>query len=254
MKTELIINYFRIKKRLHSSRKRRSLAFTVSWRTTRIACNSSFWGLQLSMMWWDIYFFIRRKTKKTKKTMCPNRSQRPTPWNCSNHRRTDHTWWRSRTLCDSISQFSTFLLGCHFGRHPRWLSNIVRRPRMPNLAASTTTWSVSLFTFSLSSPCRSSSMFSRIQRFGRFHWLLMQALIWVFPSSISGFACAWEACSTTFTLFSFHSLNDIPLKTTWSSSRFCSTLCLHLGAKKSFRLAWMERTPWLVDTLVLSHC
>ncbi len=82
----------------------------------------------------------------------------------------------------------------------------------------------------------------------------MQALIWVFLSSISGFACAWKACSTTFTSSSFHSLNNIPFKTTWSSSKFCSTPCLHPGAKKSFRSARMERTPWLVNTLVLSHC
>jgi hypothetical protein len=40
---------------------------------------------------------------------------------------------------------------------------------MPNSGASMTTWSVSLFTFSLPSPCRSSPMFSRIQQFGRFH-------------------------------------------------------------------------------------
>jgi hypothetical protein len=66
-------------------------------------------------------------------------------------------------------QFGTFMLGCCFGRHPRGLSNIVQRPRMPNSAASTTTWSVSSFVFSLSSPCRSFSMFSRIQWFGRFH-------------------------------------------------------------------------------------
>ncbi len=82
----------------------------------------------------------------------------------------------------------------------------------------------------------------------------MQALIWVFFSSINGFACVWKVCSTTFTSSLFHSSNDIPLRTMWSSSRFCSTLCLHPGAKKSFRSAQMERTPWLVDTLVLSHC
>ncbi|CAK9865875.1 unnamed protein product [Sphagnum jensenii] len=56
--------------------------------------------------------------------------------------------------------------------------------------ASTTTWSVSSFTFSLLFPYKSSPMFSRIQQFGRFHLLLMQALIWVFLSSINGFACA----------------------------------------------------------------
>ncbi len=82
----------------------------------------------------------------------------------------------------------------------------------------------------------------------------MQALIWVFPSSINGFTCAWKACSTTFTSSSFHFSNNIQLKTTWSSSRFCSTPCFHPSAKKSFWSAWMERTPWLVDTLVLSHC
>jgi hypothetical protein len=82
----------------------------------------------------------------------------------------------------------------------------------------------------------------------------MQALIWVFLSSISGFACVWKACSITFTSSSFHFSNDIPLITTWSSSRFCSTPCLHPSAKKSFWSAQMERTLWLVDTLVLSHC
>ncbi len=139
-KTGPVINCSRIKKRLHSSRKMRSLAFIVSWTRTRIACNSPFRGLRSSMMWWEIYFSIRRKTKKT---MRPNWSRRPTPWSCSNRRRTDHTWWRSRILCDSTSQFGTFLLGCRFDRHPRWLSNIIQRPRMPNSAASTTTWSVS---------------------------------------------------------------------------------------------------------------
>ncbi len=82
----------------------------------------------------------------------------------------------------------------------------------------------------------------------------MQALIWVFLSSISEFACAWKVCSTTFTSSSFHLSNDIPLRTTWSSLRFYSTPCLHPGAKKSFWSARMERTPWLVDMLVLSHC
>ncbi|CAN5953639.1 unnamed protein product [Sphagnum jensenii] len=62
--------------KVDSSRKRRSLAFTVSWRRTRIACSSSFRGLRSLMMWWEIYFSIRRKTKKT---MHPNRSRRPTP-------------------------------------------------------------------------------------------------------------------------------------------------------------------------------
>ncbi len=74
-----------------SSRKMRSLAFTISWTRTRIACSSSFRGLRLSMMWWEIYFSIRRKTKKM---MRPNRSRRPTPWSFSNRKRTDHTWWR----------------------------------------------------------------------------------------------------------------------------------------------------------------
>jgi len=140
-----IINCSRIKRRLHSSRKRKSLAFTVSWTRTRIAYGSSFRGLRSSMMWCEIYFSIQNKTKKT---MRLNRSRRPTPWSCSNRKRTDHTCWRSRTLCDLTSQFGTFLLGCRFGIHPRWLSNIVRRPRMPNSAASTTTWSVSEFAFS----------------------------------------------------------------------------------------------------------
>ncbi len=89
-KTGPVINCSRIKKRLHSSRKRRFLAFTISWTRTRIAYSSSFWGLRSSMMWWEIYFSIRRKTKKT---MRPNRSRRPTPWSCSNRKRTDHTWW-----------------------------------------------------------------------------------------------------------------------------------------------------------------